>query len=174
MDHYFVSPYIPFKMDTIRMLTFVVLLINIVNNANEEIIISHINLSVAFWQFQVMSHLFAIAPVDRQSAAICKQIGSSVTSYLREVTPDTHNLGISASDFTKQLRLITFFTKDPNIYNDLSDATIELFLFDESFNFCVRGFREGVQTIYVCNLWGGGCGFNTCSNLIKSLCVTQM
>lgn len=89
MDHYFVSPYIPFKMDTIRMLTFVVLLINIVNNANEEIIISHINLSIAFWQFQVMSHLFAIAPVDRQSAAICKQIGSSVTSYLREVTPDT-------------------------------------------------------------------------------------
>lgn len=89
MDHYFVSPYILFKMDTIRMLTFVVLLINIVNNANEEIIISHINLSVAFWQFQVMSHLFAIAPVDRQSAAICKQIGSFVTSYLREVTPDT-------------------------------------------------------------------------------------
>lgn len=89
MDHYFVSPYIPFKMDTIRMLTFVVLLINIVNNADEEIIISHINLYVAFWQFQVMSHLFAIAPVDRQSAAICKQIGSSVTSYLREVTPDT-------------------------------------------------------------------------------------
>lgn len=84
-----VSPYIPFNMDTIRMLTFVVLLINIVNNANEEIIISHINLYVAFWQFQVMSHLFAIAPVDRQSAAICKQIGSSVTSYLREVTPDT-------------------------------------------------------------------------------------
>lgn len=84
-----VSPYIPFKMDTIRMLTFVVLLINIVNNADEEIIISHINLSIAFWQFQVMSHLFAIAPVDRQSAAICKQIGSSVTSYLREVTPDT-------------------------------------------------------------------------------------
>lgn len=104
MDHYFVSPYIPFKM-----LTFVVLLINIVNNANEEIIISHINLYVAFWQFQVMSHLFAIAPVDRQSAAICKQIGSSVTSYLREVTPDTCSvkhtiwgyMGISASDFTK-------------------------------------------------------------------------
>lgn len=80
-----VSPYIPFNMDTIRMLTFVVLLINIVNNADEEIIISHINLSIAFWQFQVMSHLFAIAPVDRQSAAICKQIGSSVTSYLLSI-----------------------------------------------------------------------------------------
>lgn len=96
-------------MDTIRMLTFVVLLIIIVNNADEEIIISHINFSIAFWPFQIMSHLFAIAPVDRQSAAICKQTGSSVTSYLREVTPDAYSIkhaifgrsADSASDLTK-------------------------------------------------------------------------
>lgn len=49
MDYYFVSFYILFKMDIICMLMFVVLLINIVNNVNEEIIILYINLFVVFW-----------------------------------------------------------------------------------------------------------------------------